>query len=92
MNEIVSLAEADLRHDQGRYEEALALYQKILESNPDHPEVLKKLKTAEEALATHKVSPVLKVIDKQPRTEAATPADAEGDQNAKKKNNKIGYV
>jgi tetratricopeptide (TPR) repeat protein len=98
------LTEADQFHSQGRYEEALKLYHKILESNPDDPYVLQKIGAVKEILKTNEIPhaaspPTLKVIESPAKatespisSNATVPPELEKDSETKKKNNKIGYV
>jgi tetratricopeptide (TPR) repeat protein len=100
MDDMVAVAEADLLHNQGKNEEAIKLYRKILENNPKNEEVLKKLMVVEDILrskasetAVPKPPHVLKVVE-SPTTPPppASTISTEKDTNIKKKSNKIGYV
>jgi len=101
---MIALTEADQFHSQGRYEEALKLYHKILESNPDDPYVLQKIGAVKAILKTNEIPhaaspPTLKVIESPAKatespisSNATVPPELEKDLETKKKNNKIGYV
>jgi tetratricopeptide (TPR) repeat protein len=101
---MIALTEADQFHGQGRYEEALKLYHKILESNPDDPYVLQKIGAVQAVLKANEAPlqaspPTLKVIEspikitEPPASSNATVSpEPEKDSETKKKNNKIGYV
>ncbi len=97
LGEMVALGEADRLYDHGHYEEALRIYEKILESNPGHPQVLIKLSVVKEVLkskvaldANHGGPPVLKLVESS--TKPSPPPDPEKETEPKKTNNKIGYV
>jgi tetratricopeptide (TPR) repeat protein len=98
LDDMVAVAEADLLHNQGKSEEALKLYQKILGNNPQNEDVRKKMVAVEELLkasqpAVTKAPPVLKVVESPAASPStAPPISTEKDTNIKKKSNKIGYV
>jgi len=100
LDDMVIIAEADLLHNRGRYEEAAKMYRKIIELHPDHQEVLKKLAVVEDVLKSKtsldleaKALPVLKAVESPIGSKPSNlPPDPEKDSNIKKKSNKIGYV
>jgi tetratricopeptide (TPR) repeat protein len=90
LSKMVAVAEADHLANEERYEEAIKLYKSFLETHPDHPEVLKKLKAVEGLLklkSAHLSAPkapsYLKVIE-SPATDS--------DDDKKQQSGKIGYV
>ncbi len=98
LDDMVAIAEADLLNSQGNHDEAAKMYRKILETHPNHQEVLKKLSAIEEVLklktaSMPKAPPVLKVVESPTGSKTPNqPSDPEKDSNIKKKSNKIGYV
>ena len=100
LDDMVVIAEADLLHSQGNHDEAAKIYRKVLETHPDHQEVIKKLGAMEDILKSKtslasvlKAPPVLKVVESPTSSKPPNPPlDPEKDSNIKKKSNKIGYV
>jgi tetratricopeptide (TPR) repeat protein len=99
LSEMVALGEADTLYDRGRYEEALRMYEKILESNPGHPRVLIKLSVVREVLkskealvANYGNPPVLKLVEPTAKSNSTVPPDSGKDSDGKKTSSKIGYV
>ncbi len=93
-DEFMTIAVADIYVRQGLHEEALKIYRKIVQLEPDNLEARKKLTDMENLIKSKggKIAPETSAPPPPAKTPPSAPPSDEKDSGGKKKSNRVGYV